>query len=120
MKKTVITLMMSLVATLVMAQENNTHVNDSVTWSKDLDGVIVTRMRRNVKADVDKISYDVKNDADAKASTVLDFKNRITHFHTAVIFCLMCLSITVPITYSLCVLLYCHFSFLSLIRFSIR
>lgn len=77
MKKTVITLMMSLVATLVMAQENNTHVNDSVTWSKDLDGVTVTRMRRNVKADVDKISYDVKNDADAKASTVLDMLRKV-------------------------------------------
>lgn len=77
MKKTVITLMMSLVATLVMAQENNNHVNDSVTWSKDLDGVTVTRMRRNVKADVDKISYDVKNDADAKASTVLDMLRKV-------------------------------------------
>lgn len=77
MKKTVFTLMMSLVATLVMAQENNTHVNDSVTWSKDLDGVTVTRMRRNVKADVDKISYDVKNDADAKASTVLDMLRKV-------------------------------------------
>jgi outer membrane receptor protein involved in Fe transport len=60
-----------------MAQENNTSVNDSVTWSKDLDGVTVTRMRRLVKADADKMSYDVKNDADAKASTVLDMLRKV-------------------------------------------
>lgn len=77
MRKTIFTLMMSLTATLAMAQENNTNVNDSITWDKELDGVTVTRMRRNVKADVDKISYDVKNDADAKAATVLDMLRKV-------------------------------------------
>ena len=68
---------MTAVATVMMAQENNTNVNDSVTWSKDLDGVTVTRMRRLVKADADKLSYDVKNDEDAKASTVLDMLRKV-------------------------------------------
>ena len=68
---------MTAVATVLMAQENNTNVNDSVTWSKDLDGVTVTRMRRLVKADADKLSYDVKNDEDAKASTVLDMLRKV-------------------------------------------
>ena len=68
---------MTAVATIMMAQENNTNVNDSVTWSKDLDGVTVTRMRRLVKADADKLSYDVKNDEDAKASTVLDMLRKV-------------------------------------------
>ena len=68
---------MTTVATVLMAQENNTNVNDSVTWSKDLDGVTVTRMRRLVKADADKLSYDVKNDEDAKASTVLDMLRKV-------------------------------------------
>ena len=68
---------MTAVATIMVAQENNTNVNDSVTWSKDLDGVTVTRMRRLVKADADKLSYDVKNDADAKASTVLDMLRKV-------------------------------------------
>lgn len=77
MKKAICTLMMSLATTLAMAQENTTNPNDSITWSEDLDGVTVTRMRRNVKADVDKISYDVKNDADAPASTVLDMLRKV-------------------------------------------
>lgn len=68
---------MTAVATIMMAQENNTNVNDSVTWSKDLEGVTVTRMRRLVKADADKLSYDVQNDADAKASTVLDMLRKV-------------------------------------------
>ena len=74
MKRTFYTFMMSLAATLAMAQENN---NDSITWSENLDGVTVTRMRRAVKADVDKIVYDVASDADAKASTVLDMLRKV-------------------------------------------
>lgn len=65
---------MTAVATIMMAQESNTSVNDGVTWSKDLEGVTVTRMRRLVKADADKMTYDVKNDADAvimKPSTIM-------------------------------------------------
>ena len=62
MKKTFLTVAMTAVATVLMAQETNTKANDSITWSKDLDGVTVTRMRRLVKADADKLSYDVKND----------------------------------------------------------
>ena len=68
---------MTVVATVLMAQETNTKANDSITWSKDLDGVTVTRMRRLVKADADKLSYDVKNDEDAKASTVLDMLRKV-------------------------------------------
>ena len=75
MKKFAYTMMMSLAATLAMAQENN--ANDSITWSENLDGVTVTRMRRAVKADVDKITYDVASDADAKASTVLDMLRKV-------------------------------------------
>ena len=89
MKTTILTLAMTTMATLMMAQENNmtagqdstttqqTAAQDSVAWEKDLDGVTVTRMRRLVKADADKLSYDVKNDADAKASTVLDMLRKV-------------------------------------------
>ena len=77
MKKTFLTVAMTVVATVLMAQETNTKANDSITWSKDLDGVTVTRMRRLVKADADKLSYDVKNDEDAKASTVLDMLRKV-------------------------------------------
>ena len=77
MKTTILTLAMTAMATIMMAQETNTKANDSITWSKDLDGVTVTRMRRLVKADADKLSYDVKNDEDAKASTVLDMLRKV-------------------------------------------
>ena len=76
MRKVIFTIMMSIIATMAMAQDNK-NVNDSITWDKQLDGVTVTRMRRNVKAEVDKITYDVKNDADAKASTVLDMLRKV-------------------------------------------
>ena len=77
MKKTICTLMMSLATMMAVAQENTVNPNDSITWSEDLDGVTITHMRRNVKADVDKISYDVKSDADAQASTVLDMLRKV-------------------------------------------
>ena len=77
MKKVIYTIMMSLAATVATAQENNVNTNDSITWSEDLDGVTVTRMRRAVKADVDKITYDVAGDADAKAATVLDMLRKV-------------------------------------------
>ena len=77
MKRTIYTLTMSFVTMLAIAQESNTNVNDSITWSKDLDGVTVTHMRRAVKADVEKITYDVESDADAKASTVLDMLRKV-------------------------------------------
>ena len=69
-------MMMSLAATVAMAQENN-NANDSVTWSEKLGDVTVTSMRRAVKAEVDKIAYDVASDADAKASTVLDMLRKV-------------------------------------------
>ena len=77
MKKAIYTIMMSLTAIVAAAQENNMNANDSITWSENLDGVTVTRMRRAVKADVDKITYDVASDADAKASTVLDMLRKV-------------------------------------------
>ena len=77
MKRTIYTLMTCLAATLAMAQENNVDANDSITWSKNLDGVTVTQMKRSVKADVDKITYDVASDADAKAATVLDMLRKV-------------------------------------------
>ena len=77
MKRTIYTLMTCLAATLAMAQENNVEANDSITWSKNLDGVTVTQMKRSVKADVDKITYDVASDADAKAATVLDMLRKV-------------------------------------------
>ena len=78
MKKVFITFALTIMVTLVMAQETKTTANDSVTWSKDLEGVTVTRMRRLAKADADKITYDVKNDDDAKASTVLDMLRKVS------------------------------------------
>ena len=54
MKKVFITFALTIMVTLVMAQETKTTANDSVTWSKDLEGVTVTRMRRLAKADADR------------------------------------------------------------------
>ena len=50
---------------------------DSVTWSKELDGVTVVHQKRLVKMEVDKMTYKVSEDEDAKSSTVLDMLRKV-------------------------------------------
>ena len=50
---------------------------DSVTWSQELDGVTVVHQKRLVKMEVDKMTYKVSEDEDAKSSTVLDMLRKV-------------------------------------------
>jgi hypothetical protein len=50
---------------------------DSITWSKELDGVTVVHQKRLVKMEVDKMTYKVSEDEDAKSSTVLDMLRKV-------------------------------------------
>jgi len=72
-------LTMMAIAVLPLAvngQTDSTSV-DSVTWSKDLDGVTVVHQKRLVKMEADKMTYKVSEDEDAKASTVLDMLRKV-------------------------------------------
>ena len=81
-----VTMMLTLSA-VVMAQTNDDDVEvvyatdsltiDSVTWSKELDGVEVVHQKRLVKMEVDKMTYKVSEDEDAKTYTVLDMLRKV-------------------------------------------
>ena len=68
--------MLLAIPTAMMAQKDSVGV-DSITWSKELDGVTVVHQKRLVKMEVDKMTYNVSEDEDSKSSTVLDMLRKI-------------------------------------------
>ena len=85
--RAVLATMMLTLSAVVMAQTNDDDVEvvyatdslakDSVTWSKELDGVEIVHQKRLVKMDVDKMTYQVSEDEDAKSYTVLDMLRKV-------------------------------------------
>jgi outer membrane receptor protein involved in Fe transport len=85
--RAVLVTMMLTLSAVVMAQTNDDDVEvvyatdsltiDSVTWSKELDGVEVVHQKRLVKMEVDKMTYKVSEDEDAKTYTVLDMLRKV-------------------------------------------
>ena len=86
--KAILVTMMLTLSAVVMAQTNNDDDvevvyatdslhQDSVTWSKELDGVEVVHQKRLVKMEVDKMTYKVSEDEDSKSYTVLDMLRKV-------------------------------------------
>ena len=86
--KSILVTMMLTLSAVVMAQTNNDDdvevvyatdslTQDSVTWSKELDGVEVVHQKRLVKMEVDKMTYKVSEDEDSKSYTVLDMLRKV-------------------------------------------
>lgn len=60
------------------AQTDSTAVkNDSVTWSKTLEGVTVKAQRQLIKQEIDRVGYDVQADEDSKTENVLDMLKKV-------------------------------------------
>ena len=60
------------------AQQDSTSVsNDSITWNKELDGVVVKAQRQLIKQDIDRIAYDVQADEESKTQTVMDMLRKV-------------------------------------------
>lgn len=59
------------------SQDASTEVMDSIWKDVDLDGVTVVASKPLVKMETDKMTYNVQEDADAKASTVLDMLRKV-------------------------------------------
>ena len=78
MKQTsmIFTWMLLAIPSASMAQTDSLGV-DSVTWSKELDGVTVVHQKRLVKMEVDKMTYNVSEDEDSKSKTVLDMLRKV-------------------------------------------
>ena len=50
-------------------QENK---SDSITWNKELEGIVVKAQRQLIKQEIDRIGYDVQADEESKTQTVMD------------------------------------------------
>ena len=72
----IFTWMLLAIPSASMAQTDSLGV-DSVTWSKELDGVTVVHQKRLVKMEVDKMTYNVSEDKDSKSKTVLDMLRKV-------------------------------------------
>ena len=50
---------------------------DSIYKSMELQGVEVVKQKSLVKADIDKITYDIENDPDSKSNTVIEMLRKV-------------------------------------------
>ena len=64
---------------VAMAQQDSTSVSkqDSITWNKELDGVVVKAQRQLIKQEIDRIAYDVQADEESKTQTVMDMLRKV-------------------------------------------
>ena len=51
--------------------------SDSITWSKELDGVVIKAQKQLVKQEIDRIGYDVQADEESKTQTVMDMLRKV-------------------------------------------
>lgn len=66
-----------LVYSLESFAQNQVEATDSIWKDMDLDAVTVVASKPLVKMETDKMTYNVEQDADAKASTVLDMLRKV-------------------------------------------
>ena len=76
-KKNMILLSSLLVCSLESFAQNKVEATDSILKDMDLDAVTVVASKPLVKMETDKMTYNVEQDADAKASTVLDMLRKV-------------------------------------------
>lgn len=61
-----------------LTQADSTSIsNDSITWSKELDGVIIKAQKQLIKQEIDRIAYDVQSDEESKTLTVMDMLRKV-------------------------------------------
>lgn len=59
-------------------QADSTRVkNDSITWNKELEGVVIKAQRQLIKQEIDRIGYDVQSDEESKTQTVMDMLRKV-------------------------------------------
>ena len=65
------------IATAQTQQDSTSVKNDSITWSKELDGIVVKAQRQLIKQEIDRIGYDVQADEESKTLTVMDMLRKV-------------------------------------------
>ena len=59
-------------------QKDSTSVsNDSITWNKELEGVVIKAQKQLIKQEIDRIAYDVQSDEESKTQTVIDMLRKV-------------------------------------------
>lgn len=67
---------------LAQTQSDSTSVKqDSITWNKELEGVVVKAQKQLIKQEIDRIGYDVQADGESKTQTVLDMLRKVPMAH---------------------------------------
>ena len=51
--------------------------HDSITWNKELEGVVIKAQRQLIKQEIDRIGYDVQADEESKTQTVMDMLRKV-------------------------------------------
>ena len=52
--------------------------SDSITWSKELEGIVVKAQKQLIKQEIDRIGYDVQADEESKTQTVMDMLRKVS------------------------------------------
>ena len=64
-------------ATAQTQKDSTTVSSDSITWSKELEGVVVKAQKQLIKQEIDRIGYDVQADEESKTQTVMDMLRKV-------------------------------------------
>ena len=65
------------IATAQTPTDSTSVKNDSITWSKELDGVVIKAQKQLIKQEIDRIAYDVQSDEESKTQTVMDMLRKV-------------------------------------------
>ena len=59
-------------------QSDSTNVKqDSITWNKELEGVVIKAQKQLIKQEIDRIGYDVQADEESKTQNVMDMLRKV-------------------------------------------
>ena len=76
--KAVFTFLLFVCPNVAMAQQDSTSVsNDSITWNKELEGIVIKAQKQLIKQGIDRIAYDVQGDEESKTQTVMDMLRKV-------------------------------------------
>ena len=74
----IFTFLLLVFPNVMTAQQDSTTVNnDSITWNKELEGVVIKAQKQLIKQEIDRIGYDVQADGESKTQTVLDMLRKV-------------------------------------------
>ena len=65
------------IATAQTQKDSTSVSNDSITWNKELEGVVIKAQKQHIKQEIDRIAYDVQSDEESKTQTVIDMLRKV-------------------------------------------